>query len=150
MFKKNEEAGSGTFDTLIGVSTILEGNITTEGTIRIDGKVKGDLQVNGDIFVGANAVITGNIFAENIHIAGTVEGNASSRGVLRLLATAKLYGDIQVNSFVADEGAIFQGKCNMVEALQEAAASAESKSAIKKPKDYKKSAVLLEDKEKAE
>lgn len=141
MFSKKESGSREIFDTLIGVSTFFEGNIESEGTVKIDGRVKGDIKVNGDVFIGESAQITGNIYADNIHLSGTVEGNMRSTGVLKMLPTSKLYGDIHVNSFVADEGAIFQGKCSMADAGQN------DKSPVKTPsrkaaKEYKKSSVL--------
>lgn len=141
MFVKKHKAFSSDCDTLIGVNTTFEGDIQSEGTIRVDGKVKGNLTVSGDVFVGSTASITGNISAGNIHLSGTVEGNIHSKGVLRLMSTARLYGDIQVNSFVADEGGVFQGKCSMFEAAQSAKDTGSNPSK-KAAKDYKKSAVL--------
>lgn len=152
MFGKKRSRSYESIDTIIGINTIFEGNVESEGTVRVDGKVKGDLKVTGDIFVGNNAVITGNLFANNVNLSGTVEGNIRSTGVLKILATAKLYGDIQVHSFVADEGALFQGKCSMIE-VPEFEKPIE-KLSTKRPhtnKDYKKSSVLsqvYEEKEK--
>jgi len=152
MFSRKNSKSPDNIDSIIGINSIFEGNIESDGTIRVDGKVKGDIRVSGDVFVGTNAVITGNIFANNINLSGTVEGNINSSGVLRILSTAKLYGDIQVHSFVADEGGLFQGKCSMID-IPEIEKSAE-KSSLKKShttKDYKKSSVLsqiYEDKDK--
>lgn len=139
MFKKNAGFREGV-DTLIGYNTSFIGNITSEGSIRIDGKVKGDIKVAGDVYIGENSVITGNIDSSNVHLSGTVEGNISAKGVLKILSTAKLYGDIKVNSFVADEGALFQGKCNMMDIAP--VDSTTEKSSTKK--NYKKSTVLEE------
>lgn len=130
-------------DSIIGINSVFEGNIESEGTIRVDGKIKGDIRVTGDVFVGVNAVITGNIYANNINLSGTVEGNIHSIGVLRILSTAKLFGDIQVHSFVADEGGLFQGKCSMIE-VPDIEKSLDKSSSKKShaSKDYKKSSVL--------
>jgi len=116
MFGNRKSALSSNFDTLIGSNTVFEGNIKTEGAIRIDGKVIGDIIASGDMYIGNTASITGNISAANIHLSGRVEGNINTKGILRLMSTARLYGDIEVNSFVADEGGVFQGKCSMLEA----------------------------------
>ena len=143
MFKKKTNGIPETFDTLIGANTIFEGNIESEGIIRVDGKIKGDLNVNGDVYIGNSAVVNGHITANSVHISGTVEGNIHSKGMLRLLSTARLYGDIHVISFVADEGGIFQGKCSMVDVPDHEKGS--EKTAHKKSggnKDYKKSTVL--------
>lgn len=144
MFTKKKKAFSSDCDTLVGVNTVFEGNIQSEGTLRVDGKVKGDLTVQGDVFIGSTASVTGNITAGNVHLSGSVEGNIRAKGILRLMATARLYGDIQVNSFVADEGGVFQGKCSMFEA-NTAPGESRSESHKKSGKDYKKSAVLNED-----
>jgi cytoskeletal protein CcmA (bactofilin family) len=138
---KKESISKEGFDTLIGTSTIFEGNIDSDGTVRIDGKVKGDINVKGDVFIGSEALITGNIYASSIHLSGSVEGNIHVTNVLRLLSTAKLCGDIQVRSFVADEGAVFQGNCSMIDAE---AASGNSIVNLKNRHDYKKSAMLDE------
>ena len=137
MFKKASGFRDGV-DTLIGSNTVVTGNIGAEGTIRVDGKVNGDIKVTGDVYVGDHATITGGIEAANVNLAGTVEGNITVKGLLKILSTAKLYGDIKVNSFVADEGAFFQGKCNMMDVAPVDKPEKSSK------KNYKKSSVLEE------
>ena len=131
-------------DTIIGNNSSFIGNFESEGSVRVDGKVKGDLKAAGDIFIGSGASITGNVTAGNVHLAGTIEGNITAGGMLKILSTAKLYGDIKVNSFIADEGAIFQGKCNMVEAVSTTEATTGKSSSRKPSKDFKKSNVLDE------
>lgn len=149
MFKKNDVSNPGSFDSLIGANAVFNGSIESEGTIRVDGKITGDLKINGDVIIGTNAVVKGDVYAKNVHISGMVEGNVDSEGILRLFSTAKLYGDIQVHSFVADEGGVFHGKCSMVEAPKPEEV-VEEKLTLKKPKDYKKSSALnqMEEKEK--
>jgi len=150
LIRKKETVSAENVDTIIGSNTVFDGNITSDGTIRVEGKVKGDLKISGDVIVGIEAVITGNVTANNVHLSGTVEGNIHSTGMLRILSSAKLYGDIQVHSFVADEGGIFQGKCSMLES-PEIEKSVEKSSHKKSIKDYKKSSVLdqiYEEKEK--
>jgi cytoskeletal protein CcmA (bactofilin family) len=145
MFNRKDMPGAGNVDTLIGTSTTIEGNIECEGTIRVEGNVKGDMKVNGDVYIGTVARITGNMVANNVHLSGTVEGNIQAKGLLKILSTAKLYGDIEVNRFVTDEGAIFRGKCDMIEAPVPETDTPSEKNKIRKSssgKEYKKSRVL--------
>lgn len=136
MFNKQTDFSKANFDTLVGANTEVTGNITSKGIIRIDGKVTGNVSIQGDIFLGEDSYIKGDITASNIHIAGILEGNAFSSGLLKLLSTSKLIGDIQVKSFVCDEGSIFEGTCKMVD-------SQTSKSLLMgKKKDYKKSTAI--------
>ena len=90
-------------DTLVGSNSVFTGSIESEGTVRVDGKVIGDIKVTGDAYVGKGATVEGNMEAGNVHLAGTVKGNIIARGLLKILSTARLYGDIRINSFVADE-----------------------------------------------
>jgi cytoskeletal protein CcmA (bactofilin family) len=143
MFKQKDNNLIENLDTLIGVNTVFEGNIESQGTVKIDGKVKGDLKISGDLIIGNNATVIGNIFANNVNLSGTIEGNIHSTGVLKILTTARLYGDIEVHSFVADEGGIFQGKCSMLDVNKNEHNS--EKINFKKVhtnKDFKKSSVL--------
>ncbi len=137
MFRKGSVGRDGV-DTLVGASSVFTGSIEADGTVRVDGKVKGNLKVTGNVYIGEHAVVKGNIDAANVHLSGTIEGNITTAGILRIKSSAKLYGDIKVNSFVADEGALFQGKCDMMEA------SPEEKTTTKPKKNSKKSNVLEE------
>ena len=140
MFNKQQtDFAKTTFDTLVGANTEITGDITSKGIIRIDGNVTGKVSVQGDIFIGENATIKGDVTASNIHIAGKLDGNVFSSGLLKLLSTAKLIGDIQVKSFVCDEGSIFEGACKMLDTQA-------SKSLLKgKKSDYKKSDAISDD-----
>lgn len=150
MFTKKDSGYREGFDTLIGANTTFEGNIESEGSVRIDGKIKGDLKINGDVIIGKDAHVAGNVVASNISLSGTVEGNIHSTGILKILSSSRLLGDIEARSFVADEGAIFQGKCNMLDMAADA--PSDKQFAKKAAKDYKKSTVLdqiYEEKEKS-
>jgi cytoskeletal protein CcmA (bactofilin family) len=114
MLKRNTSFREGV-DTLVGSNSTFTGSIEADGTVRVDGKLIGDIKVTGDCYVGNQASVNGNIEASNVHLAGTVEGNITAKGILKILSTAKLYGNIRINSFVADEGALFQGKCEMLD-----------------------------------
>jgi len=114
MFSKNTSGNGESFDTIIGINSKFEGNIESSGTIRIDGKLIGDIKVKGDIYVGKEALIAGNISANNIFISGRVEGNVEANGILKIQSSAKLYGDITVNSLITEEGSVFEGKCKML------------------------------------
>lgn len=137
MFKRGSGYREGV-DSIIGSNSVFTGSIEADGTVRVDGKVNGDMKVSGDVYIGEHSEIKGNIDANNVNLAGTVDGNIIARGILKILSSAKLYGDIKVNSFVADEGALFQGKCEMLDILPTEA----EKITDKPKKNYKKSNVL--------
>lgn len=138
MLGKRNVAFRDGMDSLIGTNSTFTGNIEADGSVRVDGKLVGDVVVSGDVYIGEQATVKGNIEAANVILAGTIEGNMTVKGILKILTTAKLYGDITVKSFVVDEGALFQGKCSMMEipSVEEPSEKKSSK------RNYKKSSVL--------
>ncbi len=106
-------------DTVLGEFTTFSGNVESEGSIKVLGKIEGDVKASGDVYIEPTSSITGNIYGSNVYISGYIKGNVLAKGILHLMTQAKLYGDIEVNSIVTDEGAIFQGNCRMIEINKE-------------------------------
>ena len=100
-------------DTIIGPSSNIEGKINASGTVRIDGRYSGDIFTDADVLVGENGFIKGNINARNVSISGKVDGNISCNGLLELLPTAHLDGDIEEKKISISDGAVFKGRCSM-------------------------------------
>jgi cytoskeletal protein CcmA (bactofilin family) len=124
-----KNSGIGGFETIIGANAVIEGNINAHSSVRVEGRVEGNIIADGDVFVGKKAQVKGDISADNVHLCGIVNGHVKSTGLLKIQSTAKLYGDITINSFVADEGSVFQGNCNMLDSNTE-----KSKNSAKKNK----------------
>lgn len=114
----NDGKKTGKMDTIIGRNTKLEGRIEAKGTIRLDGELVGDLHVQGSAIIGTKGLIKGNVYCTNIYVAGTIEGNVDCKEQLRLTNTSRLTGDIKVKTFIVDENASFEGKCEMQELKQ--------------------------------
>jgi cytoskeletal protein CcmA (bactofilin family) len=100
-------------DTLVGEMTICEGKIISEASLRIEGQMNGDIECAGDITIGENAVVQSSIHARDVILAGKVKGNIHTNGKLIVLSTGVLIGNIDVRSFVIQEGGIFQGSSMM-------------------------------------
>lgn len=114
MVKKNKKMSHSQFVSIVGSNSTFSGDIECEGSIRIDGMQEGNIKATGNVLIGPQGVVKGNVEGLNVQVAGTIYGNVRAQEILRILSTAKLFGDIEVRSFVADEGAIFQGKCKML------------------------------------
>lgn len=112
--KKDKEIRIG---TLLGRGTELEGDFSAEGSVRIDGTIKGNVTVSESMIIGATGNIEGNISAKSIVVGGEVLGNIDAPEKAELMATARVLGDITTNTIIIDEHAIFQGKCDMNQAV---------------------------------
>lgn len=116
---------------IITSGTVIKGDITASGDFRLDGTLEGNIQLNGKLVIGDSGVINGNVLCMNANIIGTVNGNLSVKELLSLHSSARVKGDILINKLSIEPGAIFTGKCNMLDevrkqqAAEQAAASEE-------------------------
>ncbi len=113
---------------IINNGTLIKGDITASGDFRLDGTLEGNIQLNGKLVVGDSGVVNGNILCLNANIIGTVNGNLSVKELLSLNATARVKGDILINKLSIEPGAVFTGKCRMLDEVrqqQEAASASE-------------------------
>ena len=111
---------------IITAGTLIKGDITASGDFRLDGTLEGNIQLNGKLVVGDSGVVTGNVLCQNANIIGTVNGNLSVKELLSLHTSARVRGDILINKLSIEPGAVFTGKCRMldeVRAEQEAQAA---------------------------
>lgn len=110
---KNLDRAETMAETVVGPSVKIQGDFNSEGNIRIEGQVHGTVKTTKNVFVGESATITADILAGNCVIGGVVQGNIKVSGNLTLSKTAQLSGDITCAVLSVEEGAAFNGKCNM-------------------------------------
>ena len=111
-----KEATEGEFSNssnIIGKGTSLEGDLNTAGSLRIEGKVKGSIHAKAKVVLADGSAVEGNIMAQSAEISGKVQGTVKTAGLLTLKPTAVVNGDIVTSKLVFEEGAKFDGKCNM-------------------------------------
>lgn len=101
-------------NNIIGKGTLIKGNVETTSNIRLEGKLVGDLKTKAKLALGENALVEGNIYAQNAEIAGTVSGHVEVFDLLILKASAKIKGDIQTSKLIIESGAHFNGSCKMI------------------------------------
>jgi cytoskeletal protein CcmA (bactofilin family) len=99
--------------TVLGLGSRFEGKLFFEGTVRIDGYFSGEIFTKGKLIVGEKGEVKATIEADELEIAGIVEGNIISSGKVFLRSTARVLGDIQTRTLVVEEGASFNGICKM-------------------------------------
>ena len=110
MIKENDTTGA---VNIIGVGTVITGDIQSKGDIRIDGTLKGAVKTSGKVVVGQAGIIEGDVECNNADIAGTLNAKISVAQLLSLKATAKLTGDLVTNKLAIEPGAAFTGHCSM-------------------------------------
>ena len=81
-----------------------------------------------DMNIGETGIIQADaISGKDMMIAGEVNGNVKCGGRLRLTSTARLTGNIRARTLVLDDGAMFNGMCNMTKPASPRGDSKETK-----------------------
>lgn len=91
----------------------IEGHIETSSSLRLDGKLKGSLNCQGRLVLGKSGVIIGNVACKDADVEGEITGDITVAGTLFLRASAKINGDIKTQKIVVENGAEFNGTCEM-------------------------------------
>ncbi len=104
-------------EKVVEISVPMKGDMTFGEAVnlRINGDFIGTLVTRGTLTISQTALVEGNITGENIVVAGKIKGNIIAKKMLVLMPTAVLTGDISTPKLNIVEGAIFQGKCHMLD-----------------------------------
>lgn len=99
--------------TIIGAGAVISGNIESIGDIRIDGTLKGNIACKSKILLGPEAIIEGDIIANQADILGKVMGEVKVNDLLHLHGKAVVEGNIQTGKLQIESTASFNGECQM-------------------------------------
>ena len=103
--------GAAASEARIGSATRVRGRIHGEGDLVVEGRVEGDVAVRGELTIAEGAEMSSQaVEAQSVTIAGTLEGDVSATGPVRLGPTARVRGDLRGSTVSIDEGARFSGR----------------------------------------
>ena len=104
-------------EKVIEINAQMEGTLTFSDPVnlKIHGRYTGKLDTRGTLTIGPTAQVEANIVGENVIVAGKVKGNVVAKKMLVLMPSAVLHGDISTPKLNIVEGAVFQGRCHMLE-----------------------------------
>lgn len=104
-------------DKTIEINAQMQGSLFFKDPVnlKINGQFNGSLETQGTLTIGNAAQVDANILGDNIVIAGMVNGDITAHVMLVLMPTAVLHGNIKTPKLNVVEGAVFQGRCQMME-----------------------------------
>jgi cytoskeletal protein CcmA (bactofilin family) len=101
-------------DSLIGVGTRIEGNVSFSGGLRVDGEIRGNISSDkgqsGTLVISEQASVEGEISVGHVVINGTVIGPVFAGESLELLPNARVTGDVEYHQLEMQQGAVVQGR----------------------------------------
>ncbi len=117
-FRSNKSLGESqeVFESIIGPTLRVEGNLIIQKGVRIDGTVDGNiLQQDGQdavVAISEKASVTGDVRANSVILSGYLKGNIFASTRVELLKTARIDGNISYSSIGMEVGASINGSLN--------------------------------------
>ena len=102
------------------VGTEFVGELRFRDTFRIDGRLRGKVVSDNTLIVGESGQVDAEIDCGIVSIRGSVSGKIHARQRIELLAGCKVHGTLVAPKVVIEEGAFFEGNCDMSAAAKRA------------------------------
>jgi len=131
--------------TILTAGCHFTGKLYCRGATRIGGTIEGQVIAEGLLVVEEEAVIHGEIDAEDIVIHGRIEGKVEGRNRVEMCTTADVQADIGTPSLVVHDGALFNGKTAMKRKAVASPTTMDKKSGHKQPSQGRKTDDRVED-----
>lgn len=113
MFQRDGNSDSKDIETVIGSTVKVEGNFVGAGDVVVEGHVAGTLKTSKNLRIGEHAVVKADVDAANIIVAGELRGHVNCTGRVEVLATGKIYGNVDTQTIAVAHGAVLHGKVSM-------------------------------------
>lgn len=94
-------------------STEIIGELRFKNTFRVDGRLKGKIVSESTLIVGETASIDADIDCGTVSIRGKVSGHVTGRHRIEVLSGAQVRAHLSSPKLVIEEGAFFEGECDM-------------------------------------
>jgi len=128
--RQSMAASSEKFDTIVGRTTTIQGNLILLDSVRIDGRVVGNIEAAPDckiaVAIGPTGEVTGDVKAHRVMVAGKVFGNIHAADRVELQKDSSVQGDISYGSIAVEHGAKLSGLVIQSKILNDSASGAQA------------------------
>jgi cytoskeletal protein CcmA (bactofilin family) len=109
----SQMASSANGVSLVAKDASWEGKLVCTGNVRIEGSLRGEVETTGTLFVAAEARVDGTVRAQNVTLAGELQGNVHCGGRLEILPGGAARGEVDTGALVVHEGAFIESRFQM-------------------------------------
>lgn len=102
-----------TLNGFIDKGSFIRGDLSFEETFRIDGRFEGKIRSEGELVLGDDADVNAEMEVGRLSVNGKLKGSVHATERVELLAGARVLGDISTPVLRIEEGAHFEGACQM-------------------------------------
>lgn len=96
--------------TYLDQGSKVQGRLRFDGPVQIDGEIEGEINSKDTVAIGADAVVSADINAVTIVVAGAISGELTASRRIEIHRSAKvLLGSLTAPEMVIDDGATIEG-----------------------------------------
>jgi cytoskeletal protein CcmA (bactofilin family) len=101
--------------SFLGEGTDINGEVKFTEIMRVDANISGTITSDaGSLMVMERGRIKATIQSGSVEVSGIVEGTITAKTSVKIHSTGRVYGDIYTPALVIEHGAVFDGKCHML------------------------------------
>ncbi len=102
--------------SFLGEGTEISGEIKFSEIMRVDANLSGTITSDsGSLLIMEKGRVKATIQAGIVEISGIVEGTVTAKNSVKIHSTGRVYGDIFTPALIIEHGAVFDGKCHMLD-----------------------------------
>jgi cytoskeletal protein CcmA (bactofilin family) len=113
MNAKNKVENIKDIKAYLGEDTVFSGVLSFNGVVRIDGKMDGEVNTDDTLIVGENGVLEADITAGTVICRGKIKGTIKASKRIEIHTNSEVVGNISAPALLVENGAIFDGSCDM-------------------------------------
>jgi cytoskeletal protein CcmA (bactofilin family) len=101
--------------SFLGEGTDINGEMKFTEIMRVDANISGTITSDtGSLMVMEKGRIKATIQSGSVEVSGIVEGTITAKTSVKIHSTGRVYGDIYTPALIIEHGAVFDGKCHML------------------------------------
>lgn len=102
--------------SFLGEGTEITGEIRFSEIMRVDANISGTINSeSGSLLIMERGRVKATVQAGIVEVSGIVEGTITAKNSVKIHSTGRVYGDIYTPALIIEHGAVFDGKCHMLD-----------------------------------
>ena len=102
--------------SFLGEGTEIIGEIRFSEIMRVDANISGTIvSDSGSLLIMERGRVKATVQAGIVEVSGIVEGTITAKNSVKIHSTGRVYGDIYTPALIIEHGAVFDGKCHMLD-----------------------------------
>lgn len=102
--------------SFLGEGTDIVGEIKFSEIMRVDSTISGTVTSDsGSLLIMERGRVKATVTVGSVEVSGTVEGTITAKTNVKIHPTGRVYGDIYTPALIIEHGAVFDGKCHMLD-----------------------------------